>query len=149
MSKDKVKNIIDRFTGKYDFLSNYYECEVKYDGITYNNAEAAFQSAKLKNVDDRVIFRHLSPNYAKRLGRSICLRDDWLIVKRDVMTEIIRSKFSDPNLKKKLLNTGNAILVEGNYWHDNYWGNCICDKCKDIKGKNYLGKILMKVRDEM
>lgn len=37
-------------------------------------------------------------------------------------------------------------IVEGNYWHDNYWGNCTCDKCKNIEGQNKLGKILMKIR---
>ena len=41
------------------------------------------------------------------------------------------------------------MLIEGNYWHDNYWGNCLCPKCKEIEGQNQLGKILMKVRSTL
>lgn len=33
-------------------------------------------------------------------------------------------------------------------WHDNFWGNCTCVKCENIEGQNWLGKLLMKVRDE-
>ena len=39
-------------------------------------------------------------------------------------------------------------VVHGNWWHDNYWGNCNCDRCKDIKGQNKLGKMLMDLREE-
>jgi predicted NAD-dependent protein-ADP-ribosyltransferase YbiA (DUF1768 family) len=65
------------------------------------------------------------------------------------MLYIIRNKFSDKYMSDLLLNTGDEELIEGNYWHDNYWGNCTCSKCKDIEGQNKLGKILMKVRDEI
>ena len=58
-------------------------------------------------------------------------------------------KFCNPKndyLGGKLDMTGLEEIVEGNYWHDNYWGNCTCDKCKNIEGQNKLGKILMKIR---
>ena len=44
--------------------------------------------------------------------------------------------------------TGDAELIEGNTWHDNYWGVCSCSKCNG-RGKNRLGKLLMKVREEL
>jgi len=34
-------------------------------------------------------------------------------------------------------------------WHDNYWGNCYCFKCKDIKGVNKLGEPLMDIRSRL
>jgi predicted NAD-dependent protein-ADP-ribosyltransferase YbiA (DUF1768 family) len=38
---------INKFRGKYFFLSNFYGHPVEYDGLTYKNNEAAFQSAKV------------------------------------------------------------------------------------------------------
>jgi len=57
--------------------------------------------------------------------------------------KLVRKKFEIPVLREALLDTGNAKLVEGNYWGDVEWGVC------RGKGKNKLGKILMKVRKEI
>ena len=45
--------MIDKFRGKYFFLSNFYVAPVEYQGLTYRNNEAAFQSAKAKNKKDK------------------------------------------------------------------------------------------------
>ena len=37
---------IDRFQDEYFFLSNFFERPVTFDGITYQNNEAAFQAQK-------------------------------------------------------------------------------------------------------
>ena len=37
---------IDSFTGKYYFLSNFYNADVWYNGYTFKNNEAAFQAMK-------------------------------------------------------------------------------------------------------
>ena len=34
-------------------------------------------------------------------------------------------------------------------WHDNVWGNCECERCKETEGKNLLGKALMEVRSKL
>lgn len=54
-------------------------------------------------------------------------------------------------LFKKLIKTGGATLVYGNYYHDNYWGQCLCNKgdCLNYLGKNLLGYIIMAARDKM
>ena len=65
------------------------------------------------------------------------------------MYQGLKLKFSDPILKEKLLATGNEKLEEGNWWHDNFWGNCYCPKCKNIEGVNKLGKLLMLLRKEL
>ena len=66
------------------------------------------------------------------------------------MRKLVKIKFtSNSDLKNMLLETEEKELVEGNIWHDNTWGNCYCNRCKNVKGKNLLGKILMDIRDEM
>jgi ribA/ribD-fused uncharacterized protein len=62
----------------------------------------------------------------------------------------LRLKFTqNPELRRRLLDTGDAVLVEGNTWHDNYWGTCTFRRCSKTKGKNMLGKLLMQVRQEL
>lgn len=68
----------------------------------------------------------------------------------EIMLELLRLKFTrNPELGKLLIATGDALLEEGNKWHDNFWGDCTCDDCRDIEGENWLGKLLMQVRDEL
>ena len=141
--------MIDFFDGEYAFLSNFYNASCIFEEKFYPTVEHAFQAAKsLDHAERDWIAATGSPGLAKRLGRRINLRPDWEKVKFDVMEECLRSKFADPVLKQKLLATGNEELVEGNYWHDNTYGNCSCEKCKDIIGRNMLGNILMKLRTE-
>ena len=83
-------------------------------------------------------------------GRHIELRGDWEQVKDNIMYEIVKDKFTrNSNLKSLLLKTNSSILIEGNWWHDNYWGDCYCEKCQNKEGKNTLGLILMRIRDEI
>ncbi len=63
--------MIDSFRGEYYFLSNFYEAPVLYDGITYQNNEAAFQAQKTLDMEKRKEFASLSPNLAKRAGRRV------------------------------------------------------------------------------
>ena len=136
---------IERFENEYRFLSNFWLCKVKYDGITYPSAEHAYQAAKVENAIDRTPFLACrTPGDAKRLGRHITLRSNWGAVKLAVMREVVLEKFTaNEDLCNKLLKTGEAVLVEGNWWNDTYWG-----VCKGI-GTNHLGKILMQVRSEL
>lgn len=139
---------INCFRGEGYFLSNFSDSFITMDGILYKNAESAFQSYKCVNRSQRQKFASLTPNDAKTLGRKVKLRKDWENIKDEIMTGVIEAKFKQNlSIRMKLIKTGNKTLIEGNTWHDNYWGNCHCDKCKSIEGKNVLGKILMKVRD--
>ena len=63
------------------------------------------------------------------------------------MYTVISFKFiQNPALLKSLLDTKKHPLIEYNWWHDNYWGHCICNKCKNKEHKNTLGKLLMEFR---
>ncbi len=112
-------------------------------------AEIVYQAMKASYTADKEMILNAKNGYeAKKLGKTIKIRRDWDQIRLRVMTEIVETKFRDPELMKKLKATAPHELIEGNYWHDNYWGDCTCDKCKNIKGENNLGKILMKVREE-
>ncbi len=142
--------MINIFDGEYAFLSNFYECNVTYNGLTYKNSEAAFHAQKTLDEAERKQFTTLDPSASKKMGRRITLRSDWESVKTKIMYEICYAKFSqNEDLKAKLLATGDEYLEEGTYWHDNTWGNCYCEKCKDIHGENRLGAILMEIREDL
>jgi len=135
----------------YFFLSNFYPYSISYEGITYPSNEHAYQAAK--SLDDGVrkeIMRCGSAAAAKKMGQQVILRPDWNQIKLKVMEDLVRAKFLSPGvaLKFSLWNTGDALLIEGNYWHDRYWGQCFCAK-HNWEGENHLGEILMKVRGEI
>lgn len=139
--RERMENAIKVFRGDYFFLSNFYKCEVTYKGVTFLNTEAAFQGQK--DLSRTLEFKDLTPGSARKLGKTVNLRSDWEKVKLRIMEEILRCKFDQNNdLKEKLINTGDRLLIETNNWNDTYWG-----VCKD-KGQNNLGKLLMKLRQE-
>ena len=140
-------NAILCFQGQHLFLSNFFEgTAFLWNGLSYHSAEAAFQSAKCLGQEERESFCHLIPAEATRKGRSVSLRSDWELVKDGIMYEIVHEKFNqDQNLARRLLATNDYELVEGNTWGDQYWGIDLCT----MQGKNKLGQILMRVRDEL
>lgn len=143
--------IIDEFRGDYHFLSNFFGCPFEYKGLQYQNAEAAFQAQKCATDDERIKYTTVkNPVVAKRMGKKEPnFPSDWDLKSPEIMREILKTKFSVPELKEKLAATGDAVLIEGNHWHDNRWGRCSCEKCKNKESQNLLGKILMEIRDEI
>ena len=137
---------IDRFEGEYRFLSNFYPAQIEYEGLIYPTIEHAFQAAKTLDIDARrQVASASTPGVAKRVGRQIKLREDWELVKNPVMMDVVSLKFSEgSNFAEWLIETEYAPLVEGNTWHDQYWGNCTCGRSAcEPHGGNTLGKILM------
>lgn len=129
--------MITDFRGEYAFLSNFWR---ERDGLTL---EHRFQAAKCTTEVDRdAILGARTPGDAKRLGRRVALRADWEEVKDQVMFEMLEAKFKDPQLRAKLLATGDTVLVEGNTWGDRYWGV----DSRTGQGQNVLGKLLMRLR---
>lgn len=141
---------IKQFKGEARFLSNFFPAQVYHDGIEYPTVEHAFQAAKTLNFEMRWSMSKLdSPSAAKRAGKGLTLRPDWETAKYIIMIELVLQKFSShPELRQQLLATAEAELIEGNWWHDNYWGDCSCENC-DQPGENVLGRILMTVRNTL
>lgn len=61
------------------------------------------------------------------------------------MSGLVRQKFNHryPELRTKLLSTGDLEIIEGNHWGDTFWGVC------NGTGENHLGRILMQVREDL
>lgn len=143
------EEMISSFRSELCFLSNFYSMDIKYEGVVYGSAEHAFQAAKcVKESDKEKILNARSPKTAKIIGRFVQIRPDWEAEKCNIMEKIVRVKFRKPVMKRLLQNTGDVELVEHNYWHDTFWGICTC-KRHEHTGENKLGKILMKIRDEI
>ena len=87
--------MINSFSNQYEFMSNFYNAPVTYDGLTYRNNEAAFQAQKLANKEERKKYCTYSPSKAKLEGRNCELRKDWENIKYQVMYDIVKAKFEN------------------------------------------------------
>ena len=151
---------INSFRGRFGFLSNFYPCVIEHKGIVYPSVEhyyVALKVTQMQFIDGvyytapdfrELIARVIDAGDVKKLGRRVKVRSDWDQKKLEFMEWGVREKFKDPNLSEMLLDTGDLELIEGNNWHDIFWGKCSCPKCNG-SGENYLGKILMKIREEL
>lgn len=137
-------------------FSNFYPCEITCDGFKFKSSEHAYQAYKFYRTHNSQFLKILyssGPKEAKKLGstKSMPIDPDWdkfllwndelgnLNYKDVIMYNILKIKFSIPELRDTLLRTGNQILEEDSPT-DLYWGR---------KGKNMLGKLLMKLRSEI
>lgn len=135
---------IKMFIGEFSWLSNFHPADIVVEGFSFPSVEHAYQAFK---TNDKNWFEKIrsakSPGVAKRQGKQCPIRPDWEDVKFDVMLKCVRAKFSqNEDLKEKLLAT-TGLLEEGNSWGDTVWGTV------SGRGENHLGKILMKVREEL
>lgn len=137
-------NKIWEFKNEYKFLSNFFYASFNINGHIFPTVEHYYQANKSTNQDDfKYIVEAEKPNIAKQRGKEIKLRPDWEFIQDYIMLYGVKSKFyQNKNIRIKLLNTNDAILIEGNYWNDKYWGYCL----KTNQGENKLGKILMCIR---
>ena len=149
----KKEKIIPNFTTKETrFLSNFYpfkrfgtyphRIEIYYENMLFLCVETAYHAAKTLDMNFRYEISQMNPFDVFALAKNggIPVRENWNNMKYDIMKDLLSQKFQHPELKKMLLDTGNATLIEGNTWGDVYWGVC------DGVGENNLGKILMDIR---
>lgn len=132
---------------EYGYLSNFYKSPFWVDGKIYQTNEHFFQSKKFSGKKiEKDIAEAASPEQAYDLGRKkeFPMRKDWRQVKEEVMYQGLKHKFNQhPELKKKLLQTGDSMLVE-HYEFDKYWSDG-----GDGSGLNRQGHLLMKLREEL
>lgn len=134
---------IDRFIDEFHFLSNFADCDIEYEGLKFCSVESAYQAAKTVNLQERMKFCNLTPNKSKALGKRLKIRADWDDIRLSVMETLLRQKFSKSPFRDLLGATKGFELVEGNWWGDRFWGVC------NGVGENNLGKLLMKIREEI
>jgi ribA/ribD-fused uncharacterized protein len=152
---DPAEPPIGRFTGRYRFLGNFQVSPLVWEDMQYQGGEWAFNAGKtLDLAQRRWIASAPTPAAAKARGRHRCviLRPGWdSTVRYRVMDEVLCAKFTaHPGRVDALLRTGSRLLVEGNTWHDQHWGDCHCGRPECAPpGLNHLGLALMRLRAEL
>lgn len=142
------------FRGDLEFLSNFWYVTFSFEDADYISVEHAYQASKFLDPEIRKRFQGhgLTPGEAKGLASELkdhgLLRPDWWEVNISIMEDLVGQKFRHVTLLRMLVGTGTVEIVEGNYWHDNFWGSCTCYKCRKKIKFNHLGKILMRIRRE-
>jgi ribA/ribD-fused uncharacterized protein len=143
--------MITKFKGEFRWLSNFWAVQVVLDGMAYPSVEHAYVAAKTLDPQVREKIRTLSTaadakRFGRKIGKSIPLRSEWNDVFRiALMRGLLRQKFTTPDLRQRLIATGDEMLVESGHWHDVFFGVCTCAKCRG-KGLNWLGVLLMEIR---
>jgi ribA/ribD-fused uncharacterized protein len=145
---------ITSFTGEYRFLSNFDEHPFVFRNYEVPTGEHGFVLGKLGYLLDhtkmrtleRDLFSNPDPQHARNLGRRIKINSaEWDKHSAQWMREVVHFKFNGiDGYAGKLINTGAALLVEGNTWGDKIWGRTKIDG--RWVGKNLLGAILMEER---
>ena len=132
---------------EYGEFSNFAAYPIVLKKNRWPTTEHYFQAQKFKDSQHLEQIRKAnSPMIAARLGRDRTkkLRKDWESVKDNIMYDALLAKFTQhEDLKQLLLSTGDAKLIEHTS-NDSYWGDG-----GHGRGRNILGIILMRVRDEL
>jgi ribA/ribD-fused uncharacterized protein len=132
------------FFKDFPFLSNFHPCTIVYNGLNFPSVENAYQAQK---CPERAIeFVNITANKAKCLGKKVQVRPDWDDVKLKIMWDLVHQKFEDKELLRQLKLIDEPI-VEHNWWHDNYWGVCTCNECRNKESHNWLGRILEDIKE--
>jgi ribA/ribD-fused uncharacterized protein len=135
---------------RWGFLSNFYPFEqVDEDGCVWKTNEHFYQSRKTTSEKVRSYVQAAKdPGEAKTRGNAISIRTDWEQVKHEEMLNGLRCKFQPGSwLSDKLLETGDLYLFELAPWERSKgfpWG-----VDETLKGQNWLGRLLMRRRDEL
>lgn len=133
------------FVGDYRWLSNFHMCDVIVDGILYPSSEHAYMAMKTDVLSEKralSVDGRLTCSEAKKFGQTVTLRANWDDIKVQAMHDVVLAKFGqNRQLATQLIATGTRHLEETNYWGDVFWGVC------RGKGHNWLGQVLMSVRD--
>jgi N-glycosidase YbiA len=138
--------MINSFTGKHRFLSNFYPCVITMGNAKYPSAEHAYMS--FKNNSPQWIAKcqdsSITPVQIKQLSRHIDLIEGWDTIRLQVMLDVLDAKFGqNPDLAAQLIATGDEELIEGNTWGDTFWG------VRNNVGENHLGELLMRIRTRL
>lgn len=141
--------MIKEFQKEYRWLSNfwYFEKPFAYQGLIYPTNEHFYVAMKTEDLFIREEVSNHPLKGLKKFGTSFPVRDGWDDIKVKAMLHGLRYKFSEhnPTLRQKLIDTGDIYIQEGNNWNDKFWGVCL----KTGEGENTLGKLIMKVREEI
>ena len=129
----------------YGWLSNSAPYPISLESKMWYTAEHYFQTQKFHDLSvQKEILKTRSAAEVIRIASNpkLRVRKDWHLVRLDFMRTAVLAKFTQiPELRKLLLNTGDAELIDHSD-EDSYWSDG-----GDGGGRNMLGVVLMEVRD--
>lgn len=146
---EKINEVIGFYPREFYCLDNFSSFKVEYEGYLYSSLEEAYQSLGFVSSAPEIaekIKRSHSAHEAQKIAydNKDKRQSNWDEVKLDVMEKLLRAKIDqNPYVKKKLLETKDYIIVEDSP-KDSFWG-----WGSDRNGQNNLGKLWMKLRDEL
>lgn len=98
------------FQSELVYLSNFYPCELRYEGQVYSSAEQAFQHIKardagyLKLAND--ILHTNNPYQLKHLGTKVVPKDEWIKSEVQTLKDVVKAKFEQNEvIRKHLINS--------------------------------------------
>ena len=132
------------FFDEFRWLSNFHLCQIEFEGLIYPSTENAYQAAKTYSQSTRLQLSKCTPGQSKKLAHGIPLeRENWDEIRVGIMMLLQVKKYSQPDLRDKLLMTDGYYLEETNNWGDKFWGVVNND------GKNMLGHCIMLCREHI
>lgn len=160
-NKNEIKFYSDKHHPANQWLGNFYLKDVTVPWGTFRCSEAAFQAAKFKHLANyksknswQEQFQQYDGDQAFQKAKGFdqisggLSGKDWGRMKEDIMYDVVKAKFTQhKDLRNKLIGTGSATLIEEipfGFPNSGGWG-----QDPSGNGDNKLGKILMRVRDEM
>ncbi len=141
--------IVGFYEREFYCFSNFSSFVVEWRGRIWLTSEHAYQASHFfKTAPDLAeqIYCSKSAHEAYKIakGNADKAPEDWHDKKTEIMEDIVRHKLEQhPYVRHKLIQTGNRKIVEDSP-KDDFWG-----WGRDKKGKNELGKIWMKLREEI
>lgn len=135
------------YEGKWYMFSNFSSFMVHWCGIDWITVEHAYQATKFIDKEIRILIQKArSAHDAKKIARANLqrVRPEWEQIKLNVMESILRAKLEQhAYIRQKLLETKDAVIIEDSP-KDNFWG-----RGSNWEGQNHLGKLWMKLRQEL
>lgn len=141
-SRKQMPAAVIGFRGRYFWLANEWECPIEFEGVTYASVAHAFAAsgtsdrvarATIDTIKDagelRTFVREMPGKTYKHEFERV-----------DQLAQLLKAKFSDRDLRRKLKATGKEMLVNANDYSDAIWGVC------NDHGYNLLGQVLMALR---
>lgn len=142
---DTVKGIA--FQSKHAFLSNFFPCKIKHNGIQFESSEHAYQYSRATffgfHTTAENARRASKAEEAKRACSNLPSSKEWDMAKPKTMKDIICAKFAQNlDLQHRLLQTGDRPLLEATY--DSYWGCGLPLTAKKIERREMARKELFR-----
>ncbi len=133
-------------TDEYGDFCNFAKFGIAMNDKWYATVEDYYQAMKFldENYQEKIRLAYTAKKAKAFAFQNRDIRADWDDIKDEIMYQAVLKKFqTHESIRERLLATDDKELIE-NAPSDFYWG---CGA--DGTGQNKLGKILMRVREEL